>query len=133
MFLSSAGRSLQFKSPINIISFFSFFKAFSEVSNSTRASDSYFGGLYQATIKKGVLHFGFTSVHIASRFPVGKSTPCSKFNARGGGHSYIMDDIDVCQGLSNPYPLQTKILTKFWTFKANGGKCLTLKRRKINF
>ena len=27
-----------------------------------------------------------------------------------------MDDMDVCQGLSNPYPLQTKILTKFWTF-----------------
>ena len=33
----------------------------------------------------------------------------------GGGHSYIMNDMDVCQGLSNSYLLQTKILTKFWT------------------
>ena len=24
-----------------------------------------------------------------------------------GGDSYIMDDMDVCQGHSNPYPLQT--------------------------
>ena len=35
----------------------------------------------------------------------------------GGGHSYIMGDIDVRQGLSNPYPLQTKISAKFWTLR----------------
>ena len=51
----------------------------------------------------------------------------------GRGHSYIMDDMDECQGLSNPYPLQTKILDLLQT---NGGKfsrIYTLKRRKINF
>ena len=29
--------------------------------------------------------------------------------------AYIMDDMDVHQGLSNSYPLQTKISTKFFT------------------
>ena len=32
-----------------------------------------------------------------------------------GVHSYIIDDMDVRPGLSNPYPLQTKISAKFWT------------------
>ena len=34
----------------------------------------------------------------------------------GGGHFYIKEDMDVCHGLSNPYPLQTKPSAKFWTF-----------------
>ena len=32
----------------------------------------------------------------------------------GGGRSYIMD---VRQGFSNPYPVQTKISAKFWTLR----------------
>ena len=32
-----------------------------------------------------------------------------------GGHSYIMEDMDVRQGLSNPYPSQTKISANIWT------------------
>ena len=32
-----------------------------------------------------------------------------------GEHSYIVEDMDVWQGLSNPYPLQTKISAIFWT------------------
>ena len=37
-------------------------------------------------------------------------------SSRGGeGHSYIVEDMDVRQGLSNPYPLQTNISAKFWT------------------
>ena len=35
-----------------------------------------------------------------------------------GGHSYISEDMDVRQGLSNPYPLQTKISAKFWTLRS---------------
>ena len=30
-------------------------------------------------------------------------------------HPHIMEDMDARQGPSNPYPLQTKILGKFWT------------------
>ena len=33
----------------------------------------------------------------------------------GGGHSYIFEDMDVREALSNPYPLQTKISIKFRT------------------
>ena len=57
----------------------------------------------------------------------------------GGGHSYIIEDMNVRQGLTNPYPLQTKISAKFWTLvdmQTNGGKfseIYTLKRRKMNF
>ena len=54
-----------------------------------------------------------------------------------GGHSYIIEDMDVHQGLSNPYPFQTKISAKILDpLQANGKKLLklcTLKRRKMNF
>ena len=50
----------------------------------------------------------------------------------GGGNSYmycivlycihIMDDMDVCQAISNLYPSQTKLLTKFWTLCRQSGK-----------
>ena len=33
-----------------------------------------------------------------------------------GGHSYIIEGMDVRQGLSNPYPSQAKISANFWTF-----------------
>ena len=36
-------------------------------------------------------------------------------SSRGGGALYIIEDMDVRQGLSNPYPLQTNISAKFWT------------------
>ena len=42
--------------------------------------------------------------------------------AGGGGHFYVMQDIDVRQELSNPYLLQTKISAKFLTFYRHGGK-----------
>ena len=54
-----------------------------------------------------------------------------------GVHSYIIEDMDVRPGLSNPYPLQTKISGKILDpLQPNGGKfskIYTLKRRKMNF
>ena len=35
----------------------------------------------------------------------------------GRGHSYIMEDMDVRQGFSNPYPVQTKISAKLRTLR----------------
>ena len=46
----------------------------------------------------------------------------------GRGYSYIIEDMDVRQGISNSYPLQTKI----GPF-ADNSKIYTLKRRKMNF
>ena len=59
----------------------------------------------------------------------------SNFTGGGGGegHSYIIEDMDVRQGLSNPYPLQTKILDPFQTNDGKFSKVYTLKRRKMNF
>ena len=42
------------------------------------------------------------------------------YSQKPGGHSYIMEDMDVRQGFSNPYPLQSKISVKFWTLQAAG-------------
>ena len=36
-----------------------------------------------------------------------------KYSQKPGGYSYIIEDMDVRQGFSNPYPLQTKISAKF--------------------
>ena len=58
------------------------------------------------------LHFQYIKYFHA----VSLTAPEYQLNLHPGGHSYIMDDMDVCQGLSNPYPLQTKILTNFGPF-----------------
>ena len=60
-------KSLQFTSPIYIISFCSFSKVSSSVFTSVRVSVSYLGGLYHANTIKG---FGFISVDIISKFSV---------------------------------------------------------------
>ena len=73
-------KSLQFTSPINIISFCSFSKVSSSVFTSVRVSVSYYGGLYHANTKKGLLHFGFISMHIISKFSVFISVLSSKFS-----------------------------------------------------
>ena len=39
----------------------------------------------------------------------------NKVTNPGGGHSYIIEGMDVRQGLSKPYPSQTKFSAKFWT------------------
>ena len=50
-----------------------------------------------------------------------------------GGHSYIIENMDVRQGLSNPYLLQTKILDLLQTNGGKFSKIYVLERRKMNF
>ena len=49
------------------------------------------------------------------------------------GDSYIMEGMDMRQGLSNPYPLQTKISAKIWTLRRRMAENFRPKRQKMNF
>ena len=57
--------------------------------------------------------------------------------ARGGGHSYIIEDMDVRQRFSNPYPFADQNFGKIFDHLQTNGvsfsKMYTLKCRKMNF
>ena len=68
LFLPSVSKSLQFTSPISIISLSSTSRDFSKVSISSIVWYSYFGGLYHAITIKGLVHFASPQCIIIRRY-----------------------------------------------------------------